>query len=485
MNTRSIRFRLTVWYVGLLTLLLLLFGGATWFGLSHYLNRSLSESLTRQARQIGGDFLLDVKTSGEGYVISEINEHYSPEKNDHFVRVTRADGSSLYASGFPINKGFDPAQVSAAPLSLASAMMREEHLPGGGELLIYALPYTARDGDQFLIETGAPYDFIENTLRGLILTLAISLPLVILVAVAGGYWILGRALKPLDEIAGGAERVTSRNLSERLPASQTGDELERLSLALNRMIGRLDESFQYIRRFTADASHELRTPLTVLRGELESAAQKPQLDREVGETISSALEETERLSRIVDSLLAISRLDAGEAQMENVRFDLAELAATTTEQMRLLAEDKNIALESRTNERVEISGDQARIKQVIVNLVDNAVKYTSEGGTVSVQVSAEKNHALFEVIDTGIGIPTEALSHLFERFYRVDKARSRRIGGVGLGLAIVQAIVAAHRGQVRVESEEGNGSRFQVLLPLEREGNSNSQHPSNLYEGKS
>src|SRR5688572_15033239 len=128
MNTRSIRFRLTVWYAGLLALLLALFGGATWFGLSHYLNRSLRESLTRQAQEIGDDFLLDVKTSGEGYVISEINEHYSPEKNDHFVRITRADGGLLYASGSPINKGFDPAQVSAAPLSLASAGMREEHL---------------------------------------------------------------------------------------------------------------------------------------------------------------------------------------------------------------------------------------------------------------------------------------------------------------------------------------------------------------------
>ncbi len=466
MNTRSIRFRLTVWYAGLLAGLLLLFGGSTWFGLAHYLTRSLSESLARQARQIGENFLLDVRTSGESYVVEEINEHYSPERNDHFVRVTRADGSMLYVSGLPISKGFDPARVSAAPISSGRAATREEHLPGGGELLIYSLPFTARDGSRFLIETGAPYESIENTLRGLLLTLAIGLPVVIAVAVMGGYWIMRHALRPLDEIASGAERITSRNLSERLPTPHSGDEIERLSLALNRMIARLDESFQYIRRFTADASHELRTPLTALRGELEAIAQRPNLDGEARDTVGSLLEETERLARIVESLLAISRLDAGEAQMESVRFDLAELAATTTEQMRLLAEDKRISLECRANGQVEIIGDRARLKQVVVNLVDNAIKYTPEGGAVGVIVSAEEGHAVMLVEDNGAGIPADALPHLFERFYRVDKARSRQMGGAGLGLAIVKSIVAAHGGQVNVESAEGKGSRFIVELPL-------------------
>lgn len=347
MNTRSIRFRLTVWYAGLLAFLLLLFGGSTWFGLAHYLHRSLSETLARQAQQIGENFLLDVQTSGERYVIDEINEHYSPEQNDHFVRVTRADSSTLYISGIPLNKGFDPTQVSAAPLAPSRAVTREEHLPGGGELLIYSLPFTARDGSRFVIESGAPDDSIENVLRGLLLTLAVALPVVIAVAVAGGYGIMRRALRPLDEIAGSAERITSRNLSERLPVTPSGDEIERL--ALNRMIERLDESFQYIRRFTADASHELRTPLTVLRGELEAMAQRPRLDDEVRDTVGSSLEETERLARIVESLLAILWLDAGEAQMERIRFDLAELTSTTVEQMRLLAEDRNLALSCETN----------------------------------------------------------------------------------------------------------------------------------------
>lgn len=466
MNTRSLRFRLTVWYAGLLAALLALFGASVYFGLGRYLEWSLRESLTNQAEQIGETYLANVNQSGEEYVIEEINEHYAPEINSRYVRITRADGSMLYASGVPEDRSFDPTGLPVLPATLNQPSVREEHLPRGGELLISTLPFTARDGGRFLIETGAPYDQIEAVLRGLLLTLALGLPAVVGVAIAGGYFVMRRALRPVDELTRSAERITSRNLGERLPVARTGDELERLSVSLNRMVARLDEAFTHVRRFTADASHELRTPLTVLHGELEAVAQAKQLDPEVREMIGSALEETERLAKIVESLLAISRLDAGEARMERARFDLAELAATTTDQMRLLAEDKNVALQTDAAQAVEVEGDRARLKQVVVNLLDNAIKYTPENGSVRVGVSADDARAVLEVADTGAGIQREALPHIFERFYRADKARSRQMGGTGLGLAIVKAIVAAHGGEVTVESAEGHGSRFRVELPL-------------------
>ncbi len=466
MNTRSIRFRLTVWYAALLGGMILLFGASTWFGLAHYLNRSLSDSLVKPAQQIGENFIIDVGVSGEGYVVEEINEHLAPEVNDRFVRVTRGDGGVLYVSGAPKGGSFDPAEVAAVGGTPSHEFTREAHLPGGGYLLIYALPFTARDGSRFLIEVGASYKHVEDALHGLALALALGLPLTIAAAITGGYWLTRRALKPVDEITRSAERITSRNLSERLPGTRTGDELERLSVALNRMIERLEESFLYVSRFTADASHELRTPLTILRGELEAAARRPQVAPELRETIGSALEETERLSRIVESLMAISRLDAGEARMEHDILDLAELAASTTEQMRLLAEDRDVALRCESRGRVKIEGDRARLKQVVVNLVDNAIKYTPAGGVVDVEICAVNGHATLEVSDNGVGIPAEALPHIFERFYRADKARSRQMGGAGLGLSIVKAIVAAHGGQVRVESVEGKGSRFMVDLPV-------------------
>jgi heavy metal sensor kinase len=332
--------------------------------------------------------------------------------------------------------------------------------------MIFAMPFTAKNGGRYVIEVGSSNQEIERVLHGLLLAIAIGLPAMVAIAIAGGYLLMRRALRPVDEITHSAERITSRNLSERLPAPQTGDELERLSVALNRMIARLDESFQHIHRFSADASHELRTPLTILRGELEAAAQQPLITPELRETLGSALEETERLSRIVESLMAISRLDAGEARVELEHFDLAELTSSATEQMRLLAEDKDIALRCDAERLVRVEGDPARLKQVIVNLVDNAIKYTPAGGLVGVKVSATNGRAVLEVNDNGVGIPAEAAPHIFERFYRVDKARSRQMGGSGLGLSIVKAIVTAHGGQVKVESVEGGGSRFFVELPI-------------------
>lgn len=466
MNTRSIRFRLTVWYSGLLAGLLVLFGFTVYLGLSQYLGWTLKEALSQQAKQIGEAWLGDVGVSGESYVAEEINEHFSPKVNGRFVRITRADGSVMYLSDEPENKRFDPSRVPSLKAQAGQESLREEHLTADSELMIFAMPFTAKDGGRYVIEVGASNQEIERVLHGLLIAIAIGLPVVVTIAIAGGYLLMRRALRPVDEITQSAERITSRNLGERLPVARTGDELERLSVGLNRMIARLDESFQHIHRFSADASHELRTPLTILRGELEAAAQQQQITPELRETLGSALEETERLSRIVESLMAISRLDAGEARVELAHFDLAELTSSTTEQMRLLAEDKDIALRCEAEQQVRVEGDRARLKQVIVNLVDNAIKYTPAGGLVGVKVCATNGRAVLEVNDNGVGIPPEALPHIFERFYRVDKTRSRQMGGAGLGLSIIKAIVTAHGGQVKVESVEGRGSRFLVELPI-------------------
>jgi heavy metal sensor kinase len=465
-NTRSIRFRLTVWYAGLLAGLLVLFGASVYIGLSHYLELTLKDSLAKEAQQIGERLLVNVGVSGEEYVADEIKEHIAPELNGLFVRVTRADGTTLYQSGSPRNGSFEPLELSPVRGDLTQGSSRVEHPSGGAKLMICAAPFTALDGSRFVIETGSPLKQSESVLHGLLLTFAVGLPLVVAVAIAGGYVLMRRALAPVGEITRTAEQITSRNLSERLPEAKTGDELEALSIALNRMIARIEHSFRHVNRFSADASHELRTPLTVLRGELEAIAQRPDLPLDVRETIGSTLEETERLSKIVESLLAIARLDAGEALMTRERFDLSELVTDTADQMRLLAEDKQIVLKCTASGSVEVEGDQGRVKQVVVNLVDNAIKYTPEGGTVKIGVGVVSGIAVLEVADSGVGIPSEATGHVFERFYRVDKARSRQMGGAGLGLSIVKSICSAHEGRVSVESTEGKGSRFTVELPL-------------------
>jgi heavy metal sensor kinase len=294
------------------------------------------------------------------------------------------------------------------------------------------------------------------------------LPLAIFIIAGGGYLLVRRALTPVEQITRAAERITQHNLSERLPVSNSGDELERLSISLNRMITRLDDAFQNSKRFVADASHDLRTPLTILRGELENFAEDPRLDEEMRERAASLLEEVVHLGKIVEQLFTLSRLDAGEAQTEWTRFDLAELAKTTTEQLHLLAEDKGVSLSCNVSQPLPVKGNHVRLKQVIVNLLDNAIKYTPKKGAIQLRVLAVNGHAVLEVEDNGIGIPADALPHVFERFYRVDQARSADSESAGLGLSIVKAICTAHGAEVEAQSTVGCGSCFRVRLPLSR-----------------
>ena len=465
MNTRSLRFRITAWYAGLLAGILVVFGASVYLGLERYLNWTLQGTLVSECRTIATELLSQLPAKDTAWLAREINEAYAPEVNGLFVRVVDGGGRIVYLSGTPKDGIFEPSRIPF-PGEKEKDGPRKIQFGAGNRLLIHAMTVTTPNGNRFLVESGAPYNQIEVVLHGLLLTLAIYMPFVVSLAVAGGYWLMRRSLHPVDEITRRAEGITSTNLSERLPVIRSGDELERLSISLNRMIERLDDAFQHINRFSADASHELRTPLTILQLELEGIAQSHRRDPSLGDQIGSALEETHRMSRIVESLLAISRLDAGEVKMDKTCLDLGELAASTASEMTLLAEEKSIRLHTHRPTVVHVEGDRTRLQEVIVNLVDNAIKYTQEGGKVEINVDREGNTAVLEVTDNGSGIPSHALPHVFERFYRADKARSRARGGAGLGLSIVKAICAAHNAEVKVSSQEGRGSCFRVELPL-------------------
>jgi heavy metal sensor kinase len=465
MNTRSLRFRITAWYAGLLAGTLLVFGASVYLGLERYLDWNLQRTLAGECRAIGTQLLSQLPDKDIAWLTREITEAYAPEVNGLFIRVVRQNGGVLYLSGAPKDGTFDPWRISF-PRDKEMDGSRKLQFESGNRLLINSMTVTTPAGTRFIVESGAQYHQIEVVLHGLLLTLAIYMPFVVSLAVAGGYWLMRRSLQPVDEITKRAEGITSTNLSERLPVIRSGDELERLSMSLNRMIERLDNAFEQINRFSADASHELRTPLTILQLELEGIAQNHRRDAALGDQIGSALEETHRMSRIVESLLTISRLDAGEVKMEKSRLDLGELAASTAGEMKLLAEERSIGLRIRAESGVHVLGDRVRLQQIILNLIDNSIKYTQVGGMIEVRVDREGNSAILEVSDNGLGIPAHALPHVFERFYRADKARSRATGGAGLGLSIVKAICAAHNGEIKVSSQEGRGSSFRVELPL-------------------
>ncbi len=332
MNPRSLRFRLIMWYAGLLTGVFLLFGIALYQVLRGYLENSLTQTLTRRSEQIALSLLANIDKTGEQYVADQITARYAPENYDRFIRITRPDGSAVYASGQTAS--FDPAGLRTLTASaVRDGMVQKVRLNDGNRLLDTVKVFQTSDGHRFLVESGGPMAPIETILSRLLFSLLLGVPLLGLVAVGGGLFLVGRALAPVVQIARSAEQITLHNLNERLPLTNTGDELEQLSLALNRMIARLSEAFEQNRRFLADASHELRTPLAALRGEMESVVEQALILPELRDRVGSALEEVDRLAKIVDALFAISRLDAGEAQQERVRFDLALLAAGTTEQM--------------------------------------------------------------------------------------------------------------------------------------------------------
>ena len=464
MKFHSLRLRMAAWYAGALAICLMIFGASVYLGLARYLDSNLRNSLRSDAESIGEKFLAEVNQKGESFVVGEVTE-MAPEISGRFIRITRQNGSILYQSPVPRNQAFVPAQVPVLRSWGHLDSSREETEAGRSSVLIEAVPFIAPEGNSFLIEVGASSREIHGVLHGLVLTLVLGMPLIITAAVIGGVLMMKRALRPLDEITHTAETITSRNFGERLPVVKTGDEIERLATALNRMMARLEDSFQHISRFSADVSHELRTPLTILRGELESLTEFRQLPSGALETIGSALEEIARLSQIVNQLLEISRLEAGQATKELAVVNVGDLAISTAEQMRLLADEKSIHLEYLVSSDVHVEGNAALLKQIVVNLLDNAIKYTPEEGSVELRVEIRGNKALLEVRDTGMGIPADSLPHICERFYRADKARSRHSGGAGLGLSIVKSICAALGGELSIFSSEGEGTRVRIEIP--------------------
>jgi heavy metal sensor kinase len=468
MNIRSIHTRLILWFTVLLIFTSIGFGAYTYYSLHHRLYEEMRETLVRRAAHIGKNMLPLMDPNSPEILAHQIQEIYSPEKSNRFIRISHIDGAILYVSGPPQDHGFDPAAISPARNYSAPIFERIEST-GPGERLFLVGFYTAKDGTGYLVEMGAQTDQIDDVLRKQVTTFLIGQPFVIAIAILGGSILVRRALQPVEEIRATAEKITYSNLSQRLPVATTGDALEHLSLTLNQMLERLEHAYQQASRFSADASHELRTPLTIMRSELEALessmrAWRPSLP--FSDRIGAVLEETERLSGIVESLFALARLDAGEAKMENRAFDLSDLVRSTVEQMQLLAEEKQLSITVDAAQPVFVTGDTARLKQVVVNLYDNAIKYTLVGGAIAFSVRASGAKAVLTVTDNGVGISAHDLAHVFERFYRADKARSRATQGAGLGLSIVLAICQAHGGTAHIKSEMENGTAVTVELPL-------------------
>lgn len=318
---------------------------------------------------------------------------------------------------------------------------------------------------------GYSADEIESMLFGLFSILLIAFPLVLIVSSIGGLVLSGMSLKSVDDLTRSANEITAKNLSLRLPEQHSDDEIGRLTKTLNAMIGRLEESFIKIRQFTSDASHELRTPLTILRGELEIALheQKSALDYQV--IIVSALDEVLRLQSVVEKLLELSRADAGYIKLSLHNDNLTNLMLDIIDDAEILAEAKDISVYTFIESDVVVPFDKVRLHQALLNMVDNAIKYTPPKGQIKIRLTKLSEKVEIFISDTGQGIPKTEIDKIFDRFYRVDKARSGEVSGAGLGLSIVKWIVEAHNGTINVSSDLGKGTAFSIMLSIKQEQN--------------
>ena len=315
-----------------------------------------------------------------------------------------------------------------------------------------------------VVQVGISLENMMKTLRRFDLIMAAVFPLGLLLAGGGGWLLARRALRPVDRMTQAVRRITSEHLQERLPETGTGDELDRLAGTLNEMLARLEDSFHQIRQFSADASHELQTPLTILRGEIEVALRSARSPQEYQQVLHSSLEEIERISRLVGGLLLLARADAGVLRLDLQPVDLTELTLEVTSRLQRLATDKSVALHCNVSAPVFIPADKEHLQRLLLNLIDNAIKYTQGGGSVTLSLDTDDTQVRLSIADTGIGLSPAEQEQIFTRFFRSAEAKSQG-GGAGLGLCIAQSIAAAHGGTIELASTPGQGSVFTLVLP--------------------
>jgi heavy metal sensor kinase len=457
---RSLRLRLTLWYVLLLAVILAGFSAGIYLTLRHNLNDSLDDSIRNRA-----NVLLDVlRYEDGGPTLAGVVSSSDPNEGESFARVFDSSGGVTFDNTVAAGEvAFDRRAVESA----LSGETRSRNVSTGDESFrVRTLPIEQDGRISGVLEVGESRGDVSDTLRILLVILAVAYPLTLAVASFGGVFLAGRALSPIDRLTGLARRISAEDLSQRLDLKLPDDEVGRLARTFDEMIGRLDAAFRRQREFTADASHELRTPLTAIKGQVEVALGKPRDADSYREVLQVVNEEVDRMIRLVGSLLTLARADAGQIPIASEAVNLPELVAAAVEQVRPVMERRDVELHLEPGPAVMLRADEDLLLQLLLNLLDNAGKYTRPGGRVTVGWAVGDGQAEVWVRDTGVGIAPEDLPHIFDRFYRVDKARSRAAGGAGLGLSICRWIAEAHGGSIAVESAPGEGTAFVVRLPV-------------------
>jgi heavy metal sensor kinase len=457
MKPLSIRLKLTAWYIAILFASLSVFSVAAFFAMKKGIETSVDENLEGEASSIE-ELIGRVLNEEPTRLHLELREHAELREQADFSQVCDEGGNWIYRSRLMASHDVPvPATASYSAYNLEAK---------GLPLRVMVREINA-GGDRYRVQVAAPMDDFYDAIDRFKWVVLLLSPFLLLLASGGGYWLSRRALAPVDHITRTAQDINSNNLAKRLDVPQSGDELQRLSQTLNSMLERLEASFNRITQFTADASHELRTPLALMRTTTEVSLRTSQSVADYREAHEEVLAELEKTSSLVEKLMLLARADAGVETLQHTPINLAECLRDACKDGKILADAKQLTFkEDIESSELFVDGDSHALHRLFLILIDNAVKYTPSGGSITVGLRRSGDSAVTEFRDTGIGIRADDLPNIFERFYRADKARSREFGGIGLGLSIARWVAEAHKGSIEVESTPGAGSVFRVRLPL-------------------
>lgn len=451
----SVRARLTAWYTVGLTLILLGYSVAVMALLQHRLYGALDSKLVED-REVSEQLL---QRDPDGRIVLKAEEHGGESPLGFALVVQSTDGRVLVT--FP--KG--PAPRWASAVSASSRGVRT--ISDGDASLRVLSDEEVVEGEPAVLHIARSESEVHGQMRELLLVLALLLPIAIAGAAAGGLFLARKALLPIARMGEQARRISAERLGERMPIENPGDEIGQLGQAFNDTLARLERAFIQLRQFTADASHELRTPLTALRSVGEVGLRN---ERDVAghrEVIGSMLEEVDRLTQLVETLLMLARSEGGALVLTRSTLVLPDLAREVVAVLAVLTEEKHLKVEVVASAPCRVLGDRTLLRQVLVNLLHNAIRHSPEGGSITVEIAPKDGLVECSVRDVGPGIPPEHRKRVFERFYRVDDARTRSSGGAGLGLALARSVVELHAGTIELVDHEGPGAWFCMRLPQE------------------
>ena len=456
LNKTNIRFRLTLWYSITLFVILFLYAGTTvlltYINLRHNLDRLLEKDY---------EVVEEMVEPGPGNKIT-LDEDDDSFLQEHWVEILDKNGQFLYNSrpfsGKNLPK-WSPGGNKIMEITFSSLKTKNH-------LRLRSLISNANiEGHEYIFRLFRSEEPMYNELKKFFILLLIALPLALIIAAVGGYWLAGRLLSPVGKMTNKARQISSNNLNERLPVDNPADELGKLALTINELLNRIQDSFERLRQFTYDAAHELRTPLTAIRSTGEVALQNPQDMKKYREIIGSILEENNRLTNLVNSLLFLSRADSNSYVLHRETVDLTKFTEQVIDFIQPLAEEKRQSFHFDVREPFMLNIDKTLFRQALLNLLDNAIKYGPEKSTVTINIIRDDNAVQVLVTDQGTPVPENLHEKIFERFYRLDKSRSKELGGSGLGLAIARWAIEIQGGRLTMKSKKDQGNTFIIYIP--------------------